>query len=230
MKKRSIIISLGLVVCMIAIVNGCKKTPDEDPITQTGLSTSYTEEFDDFVAVNNKGWVSNDFSGVNTYAGWGQGSMSFDKGGVWHGFAAYAWINNPTEFAYSYCSNYNTNSSVSSWFISPTLLAKNGDKISFYTRGDTVGPNINRMQVRLAKTTDAYISNDLNSVGKFTTLLFDINPNQVNSGYPTSWTKYEYTFSGLSKPTDVRIGFRHYFLNVSTARGVGIDQFKFQVN
>jgi hypothetical protein len=66
-------------------------------------------------------------------------------------------------------------------------------------------------------------------VGGYTSTLFDINPTQAAGGYPTTWKKYEYTFSGLTGSKNIRIGFRHYVIHPANARGVGIDLFKFGV-
>ena len=109
------------------------------------------------------------------------------------------------------------------------LVVKNGDSISFYTRGDTTGIYTNRMQVLMDTLGSTYVGHDLNSVGGYTTMLFDINPSQSPGGYPTSWKKYKYTFSGFTGSKNIRIGFRHYVIHPTNARGIGIDLFKFGV-
>jgi hypothetical protein len=54
------------------------------------------------------------------------------------------------------------------------------------------------------------------------------NPSGVAGGYPTSWTQFSLTISGLSVPTDGRIGFRYYLPNNNTdGTVVGIDTFSF---
>ena len=114
--------------------------------------------------------------------------------------------------------------------MTPVLSVKNGDKISFYTRGETVGAHTDRMQVLMNKSVSDDVGHKPNSVGGFTTILVDINPSQALNGYPTTWTKFEHTFSGISGKTDTRIAFRHYVTNTTNAKGIGIDQFRFQVN
>jgi hypothetical protein len=66
------------------------------------------------------------------------------------------------------------------------------------------------------------------SVGGFATVLLDINSAQAESGYPVDWTKYEYTFSGISGQVERRIGFRYFVPNTAIPRGIGIDLFKFE--
>jgi hypothetical protein len=135
-----------------------------------------------------------------------------------------------TAFAYSYLGNLDSTHSLSSWFITPVLSVKNGDHFSFYTRGDTTAMYTDRMQVFMNNSVSANVGNTLSSVGDFTKKLFDINENRTAGGYPTDWTKYEYTFTGISEKTNLRIAFRHYVNNPVNARGVGIDLFKFQSN
>jgi hypothetical protein len=48
------------------------------------------------------------------------------------------------------------------------------------------------------------------AVGDFTTLLLSINPTLTTTGYPTSWTQFTVTISGLPAPTSGRIAFRYY--------------------
>jgi len=87
------------------------------------------------------------------------------------------------------------------------------------------------MQVLINKSTSTDVGNSLNSVGSFTTVLFDINSTQVMWGYPATWTKYEYTFSGISGKINTRIAFRHYVVDPQgVVIGVGIDLFKFLAN
>jgi len=233
--KKYIFPLTGIFLIAGICINSCKKDSDPPP-THVGTKTPFTEEFADVVNLNTTGWLFIDNSSSSTstngpYASWGQGLFTYDKGGSWYGFSAYSYYNTITEYAYSSVSSGNTNYSVSGWMITPVLSVKNGDKISFYTRGDTTQAFANRMQVRLAKTSSENLGgNSALSTGYYTTVLLDINSSQALNGYPTTWTKFEYTFSGLSGDTDVRIGFRNYLDKGSEARGIGIDQFKFEVN
>jgi hypothetical protein len=86
------------------------------------------------------------------------------------------------------------------------------------------------MQVLMNKSASENTGTLVSSVCSFNTVLLDINAGQSLSGFPTAWTKYEYTFSGISARIDTRIAFRHYVENTSVAKGIGIDLFKFEVN
>jgi hypothetical protein len=239
-KDNFFLFALCLAALSIGVIHSCKK--DVSVPVPTGtipdsiITTSFTEEFENVPDLPGKGWVMEDstFEDSSIVADWGQGFSGESKGDTtWFGFNAYSYKTSPDEFAYSLVSRnlgIPYRYSASSWLITPILSVKNGDKISFYTRGDTTGIFTDRMQVLMDESTSTVIGDTLSSVGDFTTLLIDINPTQAPGGYPTTWTKYEYTFSGISGTRETRIGFRHYVVDPVNARGVGIDVFKFEAN
>ncbi|MFT7352134.1 MAG: hypothetical protein ACI9XR_001904, partial [Flavobacterium sp.] len=66
-------------------------------------------------------------------------------------------------------------------------------------------------------------------VGGFTTLALEINPTLSTTGYPTTWTLYTYTVTGLPTATSCKIAFR-YFVTSGGPSGsnsdyIGLDQF-----
>jgi len=65
------------------------------------------------------------------------------------------------------------------------------------------------------------------SVGDFTNLLLDINPTYTTAGYPTNWTQYTVTISGLSSPMMGRLAFRYFVENGGSggtrSNYIGID-------
>jgi hypothetical protein len=250
MKKHSILSQLSAASLLLLMCQSCTKEFNLDDInwsyTSTGIpvtvtntgkiiSWPYTEEFKNMDSLFWSGlWYATDntydFSGKPVVtAHWMSPTVGF-MDSSYYGFSAYSYDNGVGEFAYSAVPAYLDSFSFSSWLISPILRVKSGDKISFYTRGDTTDNFTDRMQVRMDGSTSTDIDKNLDSVGSFTTLLFDINPTQAPGGYPTVWTKYEYTFTGFAGIMDTRIAFRHYLVNPKKARGVGIDQFKFEVN
>lgn len=197
------------------------------------ITISFTEEFDSVFKLESKGWVIKDNS--NTYARWVQGSMGHDKGGIPYGFPAYSFSNTQDEFIYAsvatsgyYGNPISTYYSVSSWLITPVLSVKNGDKISFYTRGDEGPTYADRLQVRMNGSAGTDIGFDPGSLGEFITLLTDINSAQAQNGYPKIWTKFEYTFSGINGTINTRIAFRYFVPSSSLSKGIGIDLFRFQ--
>lgn len=244
MKKNFLLIVLFVTTLLTGLVFNCKKDSTSNPAdecppvngtpTDIGIKTTFTEEFERVYELSVKGWVNKDNSpsgnsGVN--AAWAQGYMGNGKGGPWYGFSAYSYTTSQDEFAYSPVHTTSTNrSTISSWLITPVLSVKNGDKISFYTRSDTTGSYTERMQVLMNRSAADNVGDRSGSVCGFTTVLLEINSGQTVGGYPTTWTKYEYTFTGITGKTDTRIGFRHYVANTSNAKGIGIDLFKFEVN
>lgn len=244
MKKNFFLSVLCVAALLVGLIYSCKKDstinpPDDCPPinptpTDIGIRTSFTEEFDKVYLLASNGWTIKDNSpSGNTGVGaqWSQGYMGSGKSGPWYGFSAFSFTTTQDEFVYSPVHTSNSNKhTISSWLMTPVLSVKNGDKISFYTRSDTTGNYTERMQVLMNKSASDNVGSLSGSVCSFKTVLIDINPGQASGGYPTTWTKYEYTFSGLSGRTDTRIGFRHYVALTSNAKGIGIDLFKFEVN
>jgi hypothetical protein len=233
MNKNPLFLILFSAIMFYAVIHGCTKSNGEVDPNQV-ISSAYTQEFEYFqTMLYSGGWKEIEPGGDSigsTNAIWEQGYNGMVKGDSidYFGFSAYSYHTYQTEYAYSFILASVDTLSVNSWLLSPTFKVKNGDKISFYTRGDTTGIFTDRMQVLINKSNSTNVGNSLNSVGDFTTTLFDINPNQSEGGFPTKWTKYEYTFSGISGSIETRIAFRHYVIKPKNARGIGIDQFKFQ--
>src|SRR5271165_75403 len=126
---------------------------------------------------------------------------------------------------------------VSDWLITPVLLLENGATMSFYTQAspdNTQFPNELQVWESLSGSSTVNVgSTTPNPGGDFTNKLLDINTGATNpsgapGGYPTTWTEYTFTISGLSAPTDGRFGFRFYLPNNNTdGTIVGIDTFSF---
>ena len=111
---------------------------------------------------------------------------------------------------------------LSNWLIAPEMELQNGTEISFYTRSPA-SPWEDRLQVRMSTAGDSTdVGTTATSVGDFTELLLDINPTYAAGGYPTVWTQYTITISGLSEPTTGRIAFR-YFVEDGGPSGTNSD-------
>jgi hypothetical protein len=111
---------------------------------------------------------------------------------------------------------------------------KNGDIISFWTTTANPISFPDRMQVWLNPTNNSYnVGRSASETGDFTVKLLDLNPNLSPSpypdGYPTTWTKFEFTISAI--PQKHRIGFRYYVKNGgpdgTVSDEIGIDDFDF---
>jgi subtilisin-like proprotein convertase family protein len=170
----------------------------------------YNETFNT-VAPLPAGWASQNLSNPVGATGWFQGNVGVFPGNTPPGYIA-ANFNNTTG-----------NNIISNWLFAPNVTLKNGDQFSFWTR-TTTGTFPDRLQVRMSTngaSTNAGATNT--SVGDFTTLLLDINPTYTSTGYPTAWTKYTLTLSGLpGAGVSGRIALR-YFVEGGGPAGANSD-------
>ncbi len=126
---------------------------------------------------------------------------------------------------------------ISNWLISPIVIVKDGDIVSFYTRiGKYSATNMasfaDNLQLRMS--TNGALTTDPSAgpadVADYTNLLVEINPTFNLTSYPASgWVKYSYTVTGIPTPTEVKFGFRYYVtnggVNGSNSDIIGIDSF-----
>jgi hypothetical protein len=129
--------------------------------------------------------------------------------------------------------NFNSTTGVgdiSNWLLTPTVTLNNGDTVSFYTK--TVSNTFpDRLQLRMSTSgSSTDVGTTAASVGVFTTLLVDVNP-LLGASYPTVWTQFTATVSGLSGPTSGRFAFR-YFVTDGGPDGdnsniIGVDTFAY---
>jgi hypothetical protein len=124
---------------------------------------------------------------------------------------------------------------ISTWLFTPTRTLRNGDIITFYTRG-TGNQYPDRLEVRLSTNgTSTNVGTTATSVGDFTTLLLTINPNLDVGVYPSQWTQFTITLSGLpAAGVSGRLAFR-YFVTDGGAQAdnsdyIGIDTFTYTPN
>ncbi len=104
-----------------------------------------------------------------------------------------------------------TEGTISAWLFAPSRTWENGDVVSFFTTTATGSTYADRLQLRLSTSgPSTYVGNTADSVGSYSNLLLDINPNLDPTGYPQVWTQYSATISGLSSPTTGRLAFRYY--------------------
>lgn len=99
--------------------------------------------------------------------------------------------------------NYNATvgaGDISVYLISPVVHLSNGDTISFWTR---TWENVSFPdRLALVYNTDGSID-----PASFTNTLLTINPGLTTTGYPTAWTQYTATVSGLPESVNGRFAF-----------------------
>lgn len=243
MNKRSLHI-LGFVVTIFsaAFFSSCSEEKAAVVKSVQPASLSYHEEFDSMQRVIDAGWKGVNLSNPLGEASWQQGSyiVNATKGGPFvSGIPARSYKASANELAFVPYTAGAGLSFINCWLISPELSMKNGDKISFWTRTKSSVSFPDRMQVWLnPNNASTNVGRSDAETGDFTVKLVDINPtlsfSPYPTGYPTTWTKFEFTISGLPNgtiPQKHRVGFR-YFVKSGGPSGsvsdeIGIDDFDF---
>lgn len=236
MKRNSILYTAILGAVFISFAESCSK--DDDPIPAPPpvvTNQSFVQSFESMGAAQAQGWKF-----IN---------LSDDANGEWNidtetpnGFTPF----DSTHLLYSdYTASgadlgNNPSATISNWAISPKLFLQNGDKISFYTVSHgSIGYGANgsygdRLQLRL----NIFDGSDsigiaATDIGNFTKPLVDVNPLYKVEGpgdYPTTWTKYEATITGLNQPDSGRFALR-YFVELNggfNGDEVAIDKVEFK--
>jgi hypothetical protein len=113
------------------------------------------------------------------------------------------------------------------YLISPQRTFNNGDTISFWTRTTTPGNPVfpDRLFVKLS-TAGASIA-----TSNFTTTLLAVNPSLTTTGYPSVYTQFTATVSGLSGATSGRFAFNYNVTNGGPSGAnsdfIGIDEVRY---
>ena len=215
-----------LVICITIIQVSCKKDSD-NPVPKPPEPTdqSFSTSFESMGELQKQGWVFNNLSD-DVGDGWSVQSITPFGGQTAFDGSKFLFDNYTASTGYT--------GIISDWLISPKLYFQNGDKISFYTLSN--GSNdgyADRLQLRLNtfNTSDSIgiLSTD---VGNFTTPLLDINAVYKISppgDYPTTWTKYEATITGLNQPDSGRFALRYFVELNGGANGdeIGVDKLEF---
>jgi hypothetical protein len=145
----------------------------------------------------------------------------------------------PKEGLLYYGANYKAegnNGTISTWLFAPLRTLNNGDIFQFYTFTLGTGTYPDRMEIRMSTNGPSMNAGTTpTSVGDFTTLLGVINPSLTSTGYPTAWTKYTYTLSGLpGGGLSGRFAFRYFVtnsgLNGVNGDAIGLDSVYYQPN
>lgn len=234
--KTSILPKLFILCSAIfLLLYSCKKNktaPKAAPIPDQ----SFVEEFDSSTAAVARGWQFINTSDPKGNSNWKNGGEdppffnAYSNKGVNAGF-----------IGADYLSTSAQQGIISNWLISPSILMQNGDRIIFYTRAWNLFDGVsdttdfgNSLQVRINPVNDGLdVGNGLDP-GNFKQILLDINPDLVYSSinhpdvfaYPSQWTRFDITISGLTDTLQTRFAFRYFVTNGGSngnGSGIGID-------
>jgi hypothetical protein len=165
------------------------------------------------------GWATINNSSPGGTTGWFQGNA-----GVFGAQSGAA-----DSYAAANFENAGFGGNISNWLLTPELNLVDGATFSFFTRSNAVG-FADRLELRLSVNgasgnvgaTDA-------SVGDFATLYLTLNPALSPDGYPSEWTRYTVTLSGVSGLTG-RLGFRYNVTDTSVNGDyIGIDSVVYRI-
>lgn len=161
------------------------------------------------------------FEGAFPPAGWivrNQSTVVGSNVNCWNQFGATPWpANSGANHAGANFNCTTGTNTISGWLISSQLTSiQNGDEISFFTRRIDSG-FVDRLEVRVcidgapgscgaAGSTGALATD----VGQFTTLALSVNPDLLPGVYPTVYTQFTTTITGLAAGGDGRIAFRYF--------------------
>lgn len=155
-------------------------------------------------------------------AGWTQVNNSVPIGTVgWFPTTGFSTPPAPQAGANAIAANFQAGAglaTLSNWLITPVNTWNNGDTVSFWTRSlNTPAANFpDRLQVRLSTNGGSNPGTGAFSTGDFTTLLLDINPTYALTGpssYPTAYTQFTATVSGIVDGSTGSLAFRYFVEN-----------------
>jgi subtilisin-like proprotein convertase family protein len=183
---------------------------------------SFAESFDSVAGLSAAGWHIQNNSDPLGAQSWFQGVPGF--------FPPYATT--------GYISvNFQSTASlgtISNWLVTPAVTISNGDEVRFWTRqqDDSIWPD--RLELRMStQGNSTNVGSGALDVGDFTALLLSVNPDLTPTGYPTSWTVYTATISGLPAPAMGRFALRYFVTEAGSAGNnsslIGVDEFQFGV-
>ena len=244
MKSISTVINTKNLFLLLAVSlitqQACKKDDDKPVPPVVVANQTFSQGFESTDSLNSQGWIFRNLSDTIPFdtadgsggpgIGWAvesetsNGEVPYEGSGLLYG---------------SYLAATDFDGNISDWLISPKLFLQNGDKISFYTLSHgsvgygASGSFPDRLQLRLNvfNTSDS-IGTTSTDVGNFTKPLLDINPVYKVSppgDYPSTWTKYEATITGLNQPDSGRFALRYFVELHGGANGdeLAVDKLEF---
>ncbi len=165
-------------------------------------------------------------------------AMAFSSGS-WHALnnsvplGTTGWFNNnavfaPNSGAGALNANFNNTTgtnTIDNYMMSPVRTFNNGDQISFFTRTVSAPAFPDRLLLKLS------LAGASTSVASFTTTLVTVNGGLTTGGYPTSYTLFSATITGLGGPTSGRFAFNYNVPNGGPTGAnsdfIGIDDVRY---
>jgi hypothetical protein len=200
---RKLILPLAVLISLASCKNDeYLTTPPPIP------DQSFSEEFETIAGATGNGWQFINKSSPIGSGGWQGPSLT-----------AYIPLFSGSGYAFSFnsvalgSSGYTLESTISNWIVSKPITIKNGDKIVYYTNSLTLDLTPTGLELRMNTKNDGVNVGDGDDPGDFTVVLNAINAGQslnAPNSYPTTWTRFEATVSGLVEPVKGRIAFRYY--------------------
>jgi hypothetical protein len=184
-------------------------------LASSASAATLTEDFDQAGGFFGATGIGN--ASVPVVAGWSVKNNSTPGGTTsWHSnngsspFAAHS----GSGYAAVEASSTAGSNTISNWLVTPQISFNAGDQISFWTRAASPVDFADRLQVYVSTAgASTNVGTTETSLGDFTTLVKDINPNLLVSGtnsYPTTWTQFTVTIPGTGSG---RVGFRYFVTN-----------------
>jgi len=218
--RSCVLAAAGAVALLAAVPSFADATTDSraGPINQGGTLKPVAT-----AAVN--AVLTESFEGTFPPAGWIVRNQSATIGtntNCWNPFTTTPWA--PHSGSGHAGANFNCTTganNISGWLISSQLTnISNGDQVSFWTRKGAPDTFADRLELRLCTDTTPDSCGAAGStgsgdagVGSFTTVLVTVNPTLVTGVYPTTFTQFTATISGLPAPVNGRIAFRYFVTN-----------------
>jgi len=183
------------------------------PATVCALSQGF--EGDAILNILLGGWVIKNQSTTTGTTNWFQGNSTV--------FPAHQ--GGPSSYVGANFNATTGTNTISDWLFLPPVTIQNGAQFSFFTR--TVdAPQLfgDRLQVRFSTNgTSTNVGVTATDVGDFTNLMLDINPTYSTTGaYPSVWTQFTATVSGVVGSPKGRVAFR-YFVESGGPTGANSD-------
>ncbi len=144
-------------------------------------------------------------------ATWGKGNTNFFNAQSGTAGSYYA-------DSFEAASQAGSTASIADYLITPTIQLNNGYTFSFWARSDGDPSFPDRLQLVMST------SGTSTAATSFATVLLSINPTVASGGFPTDWTQFTGTISGLAGLTTGRLAFLYSIPNALTAGDyIGVD-------